>query len=254
MYDIYATDLIYEQCTCDKPEINMMIPYAVFHFVLSGEGVINGQKIGKNTVFISFEENHMHYYPDRKNPWSYIYLRLRGDDLKKAFSDHGFSQTLTVLPFADRQALFQLLALHQSLAERGNPDGQKIIANAIFLLFEERKPLPPRHSKPQQHLRRIKQYIDENYYKKITIGEIAACFYLNKNYLRTLFIGQLGISPKQYLQKVRMERAKLLLSTTDESVQLIANSVGYEDPLLFSRMFKRYSAQSPLQYRAAQRK
>ena len=82
MYDIYATELAFEQCASDKPEINVMIPYAVCHFVLSGEGFINGKKVGANTVFISFEDTHMHYYPCREHPWSYIYLRLRGTEVK----------------------------------------------------------------------------------------------------------------------------------------------------------------------------
>ena len=119
-----------------------------------------------------------------------------------------------------------------------NPDAQKIIANALFLLFEERNQTLLHKSKPQQHVDQIKQYIEENYYKRITLEEVASSFYLNKNYIRTLFVQQLGISPKQYLQKIRFERAKFLLSFPEKSIKLIANSVGYEDPLLFSKIFK----------------
>ena len=248
MYDIYVTELIFEQCDKDKSKIHVRVPYAVFHFVLSGEGIINGKKVGENMVFISFEETHMHYYPCPENPWSYIYLRLRGDDVEKAFLDHGFSLGLTICPFEDREALFLLLSLYQKFSQLANTEGHKLIANAIFLLFEERIP-SPHISKPQQHVERIRRFIDENYFKNITVEEIAARFYLNKNYIRTLFSQHLGSSPKQYLQKIRMERAKYLLSSTDENIKLIANSVGYDDPLLFSKMFKRYYNCSPTQYR-----
>lgn len=249
MYDIYATELAFEQCASDKPEINVMIPYAVCHFVLSGEGFINGKKVGANTVFISFEDTHMHYYPCRENPWSYIYLRLRGTEVKKAFLDSGFSMGLTIRPFSEQEALFALLSLYETFSRFADTDKQKLIANGAFFLLKKPVLPSPRTSKPQQHMEQIRRFIDEQYYKSITMEEIAARFYLNKNYIRTIFARQLGISPKQYLQKVRMERAGYLLVTTEETVKLIANSVGYEDPLLFTKMFKRYYGCSPTRYR-----
>lgn len=249
MYDIYATDFVYEQCARDKREIKMLFPYAVIHFVLSGEGYVNGEKIGKNTVFISAEENRMHYYPSRTNPWSYIYLRLRGSDLQKAFNDNEFKNGLTIRSFEDSEALFNLLSIYQKLSSDGNTEGQKIVANAVFLLFRKNAESSGNKSKSIERMEQIKRYIEENYYKNIKMEDIADKFYINKNYMRTLFMEKIGISPKQYLQKIRMERAKYLLSSSNESIKLIANSVGYGDSLLFSKMFKQYCGVSPKEYR-----
>ena len=52
MYDMYASDFSIEQCAPDKSEIDVIIPCAVIHFVLSGEGFVNGQRLQKNTVFM----------------------------------------------------------------------------------------------------------------------------------------------------------------------------------------------------------
>lgn len=254
MYDIYATDLIMEKCNADKQDINIMVPYTVIHFVLSGEGYINGNKITKNTVFINFENSRMSYYPSKADPWSYIYLRLDGNEIKKAFLEHGFSLDLTIRKFDDQNALFHILALYQSLADVSNADFRKMIANMIFLLFDGQYKVSKITGKQEQHAEQIKSFIDQNYYKRITIDSIAARFYLNKNYVRSLFVKHLGISPKQYLQKIRMERAGFLLITTNEDVKLIANSVGYDDSLLFSKMFKTYCGLSPSQYRSKSKK
>ena len=83
---------------------------------------------------------------------------------------------------------------------------------------------------------------------------ISSKFYLNKNYIRTLFSQYLGISPKQYIQKLRMQRAEFLLFSTDESISVVASSVGYNDALLFSKMFKRFYGISPTKYREESRK
>ena len=249
MYNIYITDMVFEQCAPDKPRIDSIIPYAVLHFVLSGEGYINGKKITKDTVFISFENNRMNYYPSESDPWSYIYVRLMGDEIKKAFQDHDFNFGLTVLPFSDTETLLQILSLYQKLSDNNDPSANKIIANTIFLLFRKKDPIALTKSIPARHVDRIAEFIKENYYKKITIEEIGKKFYLNRNYIRTIFVQQMGISPKQYLQKVRMERATFLLLRTDEDISLIAKSVGYDDALLFSKMFKHYYGISPQKYR-----
>ena len=249
MYDIYATDMVYEQCAADKEEVDSIVPYAVIHFVLSGEGYINGKRITENTAFISFKNNRMHYYPSPANPWSYIYVRLKGDDIKKAFKEHGFGLGLTIMPFTEVEPLFQILSLNQTLSETNNTDAKRIVANAVFLLFQREAQTPITQSKPKQHVERIMTFIDENYHRQVTMEEIAKRFYLNKNYMRTVFVRQLGLSPKQYLQKVRMNRAAFLLIETEGEVTLIAKSVGYEDALLFSKMFKKYWGVSPIQYR-----
>ena len=254
MYDIYATEMMMEKCEASKPCIDIMVPYTVIHFVLSGEGYINGNKIGANTVFISYENSRMCYYPSKTDPWSYIYIRFQGREIKNAFIDHGFNLDLTIREFGDQRELFNILSLYQSLSNIDNPDFRQIIGNMIFLLFDERGKVSSIKGRQEQNAEQIKLFIDQNYYKKITVEGIASSFYLNKNYVCSLFVKQLGMSPKQYLQKVRMDRAGFLLSTTDEEIKLIANSVGYEDSLLFSKMFKSYYGVSPSQYRNEYRK
>ena len=248
MYNICATDMAFEQCAKDKREINMVMPYAVFHFVLSGEGYINGQKITKNTVFISSKENHMHYYPSRIDPWSYIYIRLNGVDTEKAFENLGFNKGITIRSFDDSETLYDLLTLFNKLWARENQKAQTVIANAFLMLFENPKPQRSK-SKSIERMEQIKRYIEENYYKKLSMEEIAARFYINKNYMCTLFIKNIGISPKQYLQNIRLKRAEHLLLTSNESVKVIASSVGYDDPLLFSKIFKERYKKSPVQFR-----
>ena len=128
-------------------------------------------------------------------------------------------------------------------------DARRLIANSIFILFEK-KPIPVDIAFVQKrNAKNIKQFIDENYYRKLTVKSISEKFFLSKDYIRNLFVKFYGLSPKQYIQIVRMERAKELLSKTDISINLIANSVGYDDALLFSKMFKKYFSVSPKKYR-----
>ena len=58
----------------------------------------------------------------------------------------------------------------------------------------------------------------------------------------------MDISPVQYLTKYRMSQACILLKKTDMAVKAVAFSVGYEDPLYFSRRFRETEGCSPKEY------
>ena len=94
-----------------------------------------------------------------------------------------------------------------------------------------------------------KKIIDYNFNTPISIDDIAKTLYANTTYLTKRFSKQYGYSPKEYMLKKRMEFSTTLLLTTDLSVMEISNSVGYEDQLYFSRVFKKKIGVSPLEYR-----
>jgi AraC family transcriptional regulator, arabinose operon regulatory protein len=61
----------------------------------------------------------------------------------------------------------------------------------------------------------------------------------------------MGTSPMQYLRTVRVEAAKRLLVTIETPVGEVAAQVGFEDPLYFSRVFRKVTGKSPTAYREA---
>jgi transcriptional regulator GlxA family with amidase domain len=62
---------------------------------------------------------------------------------------------------------------------------------------------------------------------------------------------KLGVSPKQYIDEVRIDKAKRLLKETSLSITQIASSVGFPDVLSFSKFFSSKAKQSPTHYRNA---
>ena len=98
-------------------------------------------------------------------------------------------------------------------------------------------------------IREVKQFIDENYAKKIALTELSERFYINKYYLLRLFKGQYGMTVNEYVEGVRISKAKELLRFTGKGIREIGILCGFEDSHYFSRVFTKVEGISPSEYR-----
>jgi two-component system response regulator YesN len=87
--------------------------------------------------------------------------------------------------------------------------------------------------------------------RSTSLNELAKESGYTAQHLNRLFCRALGVTPLQYLGRLRMERAASLLSDGRWTVAGVARQVGFEDPYYFSRMFKRHFGRGPLSYREA---
>lgn len=83
----------------------------------------------------------------------------------------------------------------------------------------------------------------------ITVQQIARLAGLNRTYFSTEFRSAIGVSPVEYIARVRMDKAKELLSQSTATVTEIAYSVGYTSLYSFTRAFKNHCRMSPTDYR-----
>ena len=101
---------------------------------------------------------------------------------------------------------------------------------------------------------RAVRYINDNVAAVIRVEEMASRLGIDRMYLRNLFVKHTGMSTMEYVMRVRMERAKVLLGNKHFSVTEVASAVGYPDILSFSKAFKKYSGVCPSEFRNAQGK
>ena len=92
-------------------------------------------------------------------------------------------------------------------------------------------------------------FLVKNYPSPITLQDAAEEVHLNPSYFSSLFHRTTGLSFRSYLNKVRIEEAKRLLSSTDYPLLDIAIAVGFEDPSYFTKVFKKYTGVPPSQFR-----
>ncbi|MFC4102537.1 response regulator transcription factor [Paenibacillus xanthanilyticus] len=97
----------------------------------------------------------------------------------------------------------------------------------------------------------VRDYIDRYYFEDIKISMFTEKYYLSREYLMKLFKQQYGVGIHEYMQKVRMDKAKELLGDPALKIQEISEMLGYKDKNYFSKAFRNYFGLSPSDYRAA---
>ena len=97
--------------------------------------------------------------------------------------------------------------------------------------------------------RNAARYIEEHYAEKFSLDAVASALYVNKIYLSKSFKQTTGDTLLHYHNSVRCRKACELLETTDLSIEIIGNRVGYVTPSHFARVFRHCCGCSPTDYR-----
>ena len=97
-------------------------------------------------------------------------------------------------------------------------------------------------------LEKVKNYIENNYMNDISLDNLAQYVSMSSFYLSRIFSKAYGINIKEFIIKIRMEKAKSMLIEGNKTVKQIAREVGYLDQNYFSKAFKKYTNISPKEY------
>lgn len=134
------------------------------------------------------------------------------------------------------------------------PDFKEIISNSVsiekmkkylFNLTERMCTSIKPSDLKNERFASVKSYIDTNYYEGIDLNLLSINFQISQNYLSAGFKKEFGISIPDYISKIRIKNAKLLLENSDRTVKEIAERVGFTNVSSFNRVFKRFEGITP---------
>lgn len=223
------------------------------HYVISGKGVFycGGREynIRKGQIFVIFPWTVIKYQADANDPWHYTWINFSGDEAGEIFSQMGITPENPVFTMKNGvQALevIRNMPRERSSDMRINLEFSARLYEFMSLLMENLRVV---EKSEDIYLSAAKRYIKSHYFDDITVEEVAAHVGISRKYLFAIFKRTLGISPKDYIVDYRMKRAVEFLGDEGLSVGNIAYSVGYKDPLTFSKIFKLKMGVSPTEYR-----
>lgn len=231
----------------------------IIHYVLSGKGQFeigdSTYSLAKGDGFWIPSDVRVRYTADNASPWTYSWVGFHGLKAETILQKAGLDRTNPVFSYTQDDRLRDTL-LDMVAAARPGSAGELMLTGHLYLFLglmveNERRKNPGKSTEGsrERYVRRAVEYIARHYTTPMRITEMSASLGLDRSYLSMLFTELLGKSPKAFLNEWRMSRAMELLQQTDLTVSEVARSVGYEDPIQFSKTFKTHAGNTPTSFR-----
>lgn len=145
--------------------------------------------------------------------------------------------------FPDMQKLLEEMSLQ--IASR---EGKELLKERIGVICAEAA--KARGQKKDYIAEQIKEYIEQHASDpNLSNSQIAEAFRMNVSYLSTFFKEKTGMSPLDYIHRVRLARAKKLLDETNLTVEVISAKVGCNNSITLTRLFKKYEGMTAAEYK-----
>ncbi|WP_433922339.1 AraC family transcriptional regulator [Paenibacillus taichungensis] len=226
----------------------------IVHYIHEGRGTVfmadQQYELTQGQGFVILPDTLIHYEADAKQPWTYSWFGFKGVHAKSFMQRAHISPEHPVFEARDPDIFDRLYTemVQASTRTGGDVFNQSLLYRLIAELIAS-SPAGEQLQRPlstkEEYIRQAVQFIENRYSQRTSILDIARAVGLDRTYLSGLFKERYGKSLRAFFLEYRMNRAAELLQHSALSVSEVAHSVGYTDPLLFSKMFKRVTGVSP---------
>ena len=259
------TDLAIQQCGMEFCSPNHDYGPAVrdhflIHYVKSGKGIF---QVGSKTYTLYSGQGFLitpnvltYYKADSEQPWHYYWIGFSGSKAAGYLAQAGLDTYNPIFEYSKDEHVCN--CFEEMIKTCDIPSGREIRLLGLLHIFlsllmenNDNNNLSKTNfaDRKESYVRSAIDYIETNYYRYISISSMSKTIGLDRSYLGSIFRDLIGMSPQKYLLSFRINKAVELMDNPLLSISDIARSVGYKDPLLFCKMFKKAMGCSPTQFR-----
>ena len=247
-----------QQCTAGYKWGPAVRDHYLIHYITSGKGTYTVEEktyaLSAGDAFLIYPDTRVSYQADLLYPWNYEWVGFNGSDARIILNATSFSRDHVVLsqPACGERLRAGIRRVYEAF---GNSFSQSLkMTGQLYLLLEllTQEAGEDRRQKGRDAdvVRAAVGFIDQRYSYAISVEDVAAFAGVSRSTLFRIFTRYLELSPKEYLDRYRIRKARYLLRDTDLTIGAIAVSVGYDNGLYFSKAFHKMTGQTPSQYRA----
>lgn len=230
-------------------------------YILDGGGQFESahQKlvsVNSGDFILLFPGEWHNYHPNPETGWYEHWLGFSGSYADQLVKNGFLSVTNPIINVGHSTELKNLfsMAISYSLEQ---PSGYQqllsgIVQFALGLCFVQSQRIRFKNAEIVDKINHARQIMGERYNEEFSMESIAKIIGLNYTTFRIEFKKYTGLSPKSYIEGLRINHAKALLKDTDLSSKEIAYQVGYNTPYYFCLTFKKKTGMTPSEYRKPQ--
>jgi len=226
----------------------------VFESELTGE-----QKINAGDLFVLFPNVWHRFSPNRNTGWNEYWLEFSGK-IAKHFQDNKFLDPYNpIIHVGFNEDLIDNFKKAITLIVNDEIVSQYLLSGIIFQIliqinttkkdriFQDKKDI-------ESKIKQAKLCIYEKMDTQVCLEKIASDLEISYSLFRIEFKRYTGLSPVQYQIELRIQKARSLLGTTNQSIKMIAYHLGFDSTNYFSRLFKKKVGMPPLEFRMRNRR
>jgi AraC family transcriptional regulator, arabinose operon regulatory protein len=229
----------------------------IIHVVLDGKGnyYVKNKKysLKKGDLFLIPPGESTFYRSDAEEPWLYAWLSFGGKAAGEIINFSSFKEDNYAITSTNIQQYSEIILECMNCSYSTLEDELKLnelTHRFLRLLLTDGGELSTGVKQKFSRLAiEAMTYIGEHYIKEITVSDVADHLAVNRSHLSRVFHNHFGMSMKDWIIRVRINHAAYLLSMTNESVENIAYQVGFRSLVVFSRVFKKVTGETPTHYR-----
>ena len=229
--------------------------YHTLHFVVSGKGYlhINGKTytIYPYDVFYLDDQSTFSYYPDNDEPWEYVFFEFYGPLSSTYAKSAGFDANSPVKSCPHPQKILSML---EYTFKNENVSPSYFSANSLFFLildtFASKKSNSSIIFDNKDFINEVKHFVQLKYLNpQFNIDYLCQSMHVSHSHLCRIFKQSENITLINYINNIKLSRARELLVNSSLSILEISFKSGYREYEYFLRLFKRVHGLSPTGYR-----
>ncbi|MGG4048585.1 MULTISPECIES: AraC family transcriptional regulator [Paenibacillus] len=248
--DIYPMQYGEQQCDNGYSFGPAARNFYLIHYIYSGHGELHINKkvyqVHAGQFFLIYPKQTAYYKADDHDPWLYRWIEFDGSFSEKMMSVTGFSHENHVIN--DDNGVGNAL---KNIIDLGWTDFETIMSHfwPFIAALTKGKLLTKDENTAETYVSYAKNYIRSNVHKRIAVSEIAHFLNIDRSHLARIFKSICGISTQQFIISLKMEMASQSLKKSSMTIKEVANSVGYDNQMEFSKQFKKHFNMTPTQWR-----
>lgn len=248
--DIYPMQYGEQQCENGYSFGPAVRNFYLIHYIYSGQGELHinnkAYKVHAGQFFLIYPKQTAYYKADDNEPWLYRWIEFDGSFSEKLMTVTGFSHENHVIN--DHNGVGNAL---KNIIDLGWSDFETIMSYfwSFIAALTRGKLLKKDENTAETYVSNAKNYIRSNVHKRITISEIAHFLNIDRSHLARIFKSICGISTQQFIISLKMETASQSLKKSSMTIKEVAGSVGYDNQMEFSKLFKKHFNMTPTQWR-----
>ena len=229
------------------------------HYIHKGKGIF---RLGNKTYHLKEGQGFLicpsviaYYKADDKEPWSYSWCAFDGINAEAYLKRANLTNANPIFEYNKDDKVIK--CFEEMIQATDSEKSSDLRLQSLLYLFlativdetvldsscEESK------TNKNMYINKAIDFIHINYSRKIRVFDVTKFIGLDRKYISKLFKDIVGVTIQDYLISFRINKAKEMMKDKQLSIGDISRSVGYDNPLIFSKIFKKVNGLSPSKYR-----